>query len=311
MLGQVGPEETILYLWQNTNTVVIGRNQNAWKECRCHVLEKEGGQLARRLSGGGAVFHDLGNLNFTFITTRESYDLHKQLSIILRAVRSLGIDAEFSGRNDLVIDNRKFSGNAFWLGSVSAYHHGTLLVNCDLRSLSRYLQVSREKIKSKGIDSVRSRVVNLSDVRHGLTVDIVSDAIIESFIKAYSGEHRVDEVDPHSLSELKDLYRKYASWEWRFGKSPEFDISYEKRFTWGEIELGMTLRKGHIESVQLFSDAMNADLILTIASALKQIPLQITAIEAALKNVVTSFNDPDARMIIEDVERWLRSKLLL
>lgn len=141
----------ILYLWQNRDTVVIGKNQNPWKECRVRMLEKDGGYLARRLSGGGAVFHDLGNLNFTFLMNRSDYDLEKQVNVILTAVRSLGIPAEKNGRNDLVINGRKFSGNAFCFRKNSAYHHGTILVSSSLEKMTKYLQVPEEKSDPKGL----------------------------------------------------------------------------------------------------------------------------------------------------------------
>ena len=114
-----------LFLWQNKNTVVIGKNQNAWAECRCSLLESEGGKLARRLSGGGAVFHDLGNLNFTFLSSTVNYDLSRNLNVIKTACHLAGISAEISGRNDILADNRKFSGNAFYNTKDKSYHHGT------------------------------------------------------------------------------------------------------------------------------------------------------------------------------------------
>jgi len=153
LIDRVEEDEIILYLWQNEHTVVIGRNQNAWKECRCSKLEeRDGGYLARRLSGGGAVYHDLGNLNFTFLMERDDYDLHKQLSVILDAVKKLGIEAEFSGRNDLTAQGKKFSGNAFYFGTDKAYHHGTILYDTEIEPLLEYLSVSSEKIKTKGIE---------------------------------------------------------------------------------------------------------------------------------------------------------------
>ena len=131
--------EAILYLWRNAHTVVVGRNQNPWAECRLDLLESEGGKLARRSTGGGAVYHDLGNHNYSFILPRKRYNMERQLAVILGALRGLGLDAEFSGRNDLVIGGRKFSGNAYQLTRDKGLHHGTLLFSADMAMLSRYL----------------------------------------------------------------------------------------------------------------------------------------------------------------------------
>jgi lipoate-protein ligase A len=185
ILLNLPPETCVLYLYQNENTVVIGKNQNAWKECRHALLESEGGKLARRISGGGAVFHDMGNLNFSFIVDKNEYDLHRQLSVILEAVRSLGIEAEFSGRNDILSEGAKFSGNAFCYKKTSAFHHGTILINADMTRLARYLSVSQDKIVSKGVESVRARVCNLKERNPEITVEKVKDALYESFEKIY------------------------------------------------------------------------------------------------------------------------------
>ncbi len=186
LLNRVGEGELILYLWQNERTVVIGRNQNPWKECRTALLAEEGGCLARRLSGGGAVFHDLGNLNFTFVMPAEDYDLPRQLTVIERACRSLGIPAERSGRNDLLADGRKFSGNAFYKHNGKAYHHGTLMVDVDMEMVQRYLSPSKAKLAAKGVDSVRSRVVNLREFVPSLTIDQLSDALIVALAEVYA-----------------------------------------------------------------------------------------------------------------------------
>ena len=163
----------LLYLWQNERTVVIGRNQNAWAECRTTALFEEGGRLARRLSGGGAVYHDLGNLNFTFLLCEEDYDLTRQLSVIRRACSLCGIETEISGRNDLLASGRKFSGNAFCHHEGRAYHHGTLLIDVDADAMGRYLSPSKAKLEAKGVESVRSRVVNLRELNPALTVDML------------------------------------------------------------------------------------------------------------------------------------------
>ena len=186
LLNRVGEGELILYLWQNERSVVIGRNQNPWKECRTALLAEEGGRLARRLSGGGAVFHDLGNLNFTFLMPAADYDLLRQLTVIERACQSLGIPAARSGRNDLLADGRKFSGSAFYKHAGKAYHHGTLMVDVDLEMVQRYLRPSKAKLAAKGVDSVRSRVVNLREFVPDLTIPRLADALIAALAEVYA-----------------------------------------------------------------------------------------------------------------------------
>ena len=171
----------LLYLWRNERTVVIGRNQNAWAECRTALLSEEGGTLARRLSGGGAVYHDLGNLNFTFLMRTWDYDLARQLSVIRRACAVCGIETEISGRNDLLADGRKFSGNAFYHHEGRSYHHGTLLVDVDGEAMKRYLSPSKAKLEAKGVESVRSRVVNLKELNPAIAVETLKAAMKTAF----------------------------------------------------------------------------------------------------------------------------------
>ncbi len=241
LLDTVEPGQCILYLWQNENTIVIGRNQNPWKECRTELFEFEGGRLARRLSGGGAVYHDNGNLNFTFIANLETYDLDKQVRVILDAVNSLGIKAEISGRNDLTADGRKFSGNAFCFRKNSAFHHGTVLVSADFAKLAKYLQVPDGKMRSKGIQSMQSRVVNLSEFEPTLTIETVAEALIASFRSAYDTTAPVEDAIKEGKAgreALEELYCKYSSWAWRYGEAPKFDVDMETRFSWGGVEIG-------------------------------------------------------------------------
>ena len=181
----VQPGECILYLWQNQKTVVIGKNQNCWKECKVNDLERDGGHLVRRLSGGGAVYHDMGNLNFTFCVRKEDYDVDRQLSVIVAAVRSFGLDAEKTGRNDITAGGRKFSGNAFYRSGVFCYHHGTLLVSADMQQMGKYLNVSKQKLQSNGVDSVRSRVVNLRELEKTVTIEALEDRLQKAFAQVW------------------------------------------------------------------------------------------------------------------------------
>ena len=210
LLLHCGENECILYLWQNRNTIVIGRNQNAWKECLVSKLEEENGFLVRRLSGGGAVYHDLGNLNFTFLVRKPNYDLNKQLDVILRAVQKLGVHAEKSGRNDILVDGHKFSGNAFYEQGDYCYHHGTLMVNVNLSELSKYLTVSKEKLQSKGVDSVRARVANLSEYAPNMTMDLLREKLLEAFEEVYglkADTLKVEDLDAEDIAKNYHLLK--------------------------------------------------------------------------------------------------------
>ncbi|MFO7818805.1 MAG: lipoate--protein ligase [Halanaerobacter sp.] len=295
LLEELGAEEMILYLWQNDNTVVVGRNQNAWQECRVGNLEDAGGKLARRLSGGGAVFHDRGNLNYTLLMPKDLYDLEEKLGIILDALDNLGIKAEFSGRNDLVYQGKKISGNAFYYGTKGAYIHGTVLVDSDLDKLSSYLNVSDEKIRSKGIDSVQSRVMNLTEISKELTVKRVQDSIQASFCKTYNQGQALPQIEISENERIAELYDKYSAWSWRFGETPDFDISLSRRFEWGEVELNLELSYGNIESAVLYSDAMYSALIQEISESLVGYPFKLKAIIEVVKNILTVYSFPNQK----------------
>lgn len=265
LFNTINTDIVILYLWQNNNTVVIGRNQNAWKECNYEKLENDGGKLARRLSGGGAVYHDLGNLNFTFIMHKNNYNMEKQLSVLKNSLKYFNINAEFSGRNDMLIDGKKFSGHAYYFKDNKAYHHGTLLVNSDLEKLSVYLNPSKKKIESKGVDSVRSRVTNIADIDKDISIYRLANALKRSFEDSYGTISKYNVYDDNNLDILK-LQEKYSSWDWIYGKSPRFDISFSERFTWGEIEIALSLENGSINDIQVYTDAMDTELFENFSS---------------------------------------------
>ena len=285
LLETVQPGCCILYLWQNQNTVVIGRNQNAWAECRTSLLEEEGGLLARRLSGGGAVFHDLGNLNFTFIMCQEDYDLDKQLSVIREACAAAGIQVEKSGRNDLLAGGCKFSGNAFYHAGGKAYHHGTLLVDADMEKLGRYLTPSKAKLASKGVQSVRSRVINLKQLCPDLTCEILKQHMTAAFGKVYGAAPQVLALSDEDEAAITEAAKTLGSWDWLYGQKLPFSVSFEDRFSWGGILLELDVQNGLVEAAQVYSDAMDWALPQKIQDALWGCKLAMDPLCEALQNM--------------------------
>ena len=287
------PGECILYLWQNAHTVVIGRNQNCWKECRVSELEADGGHLVRRLSGGGAVYHDLGNLNFTFCMRKEDADVERQLQVIIEAVASFGLTAEKTGRNDVAINGQKFSGNAFFDSNGYYYHHGTLLLNVDTASMSRFLNPSKAKLQSKGVDSVRSRVVNLSSLCPDITVDTIKQAMFTAFSKVY----RLPAM-PLCAKRLKQTAiqkgrERFSSDRWKYGQKIPFTNRLEQRFSWGEVSLELHVNEGMITEALLSSDSMEADWFSDIGAEFQGLPYRTDILCKALNQSLEQHMVPE------------------
>lgn len=274
LLNTVQPGQCILYLWQNQRTVVIGRNQNAENECRIQALEGDGGHLVRRLSGGGAVYHDLGNLNFTFLVTREDYDVAKQTEVILRAVQKVGLRAEKNGRNDLTVDGQKFSGHAYYRTGEQCYHHGTIMVDVDMAPLEKYLNVSPLKLQAKGVKSVRSRVANLRDYLPELTISQLNQALVEAFGAVYElpvTELRYEDLDQEAIARGQARFSDPA---WIYGDSRPLEVSREARFDWGILRLDYSQRDGLITEAALWSDGLDADFLSRVPGLLLGCPLE-------------------------------------
>ena len=283
LFDTLGREARVFYLWQNRNTVVIGRHQNAWRECRVKLLEDEGGYLARRSSGGGAVYHDLGNLNFSFVLPRQEYDQGRQLEVIRRAVAEFGIEAGFTGRNDLVLPGgEKFSGNAFRFSREAGLHHGTIMVDVAMDRLGRYLAPDEGKLKAKGIDSVRSRVRNLVEIAPDMTIEGLKQALERAFIATY-GPAETLEASDLAGERLTELERRYDSWDFRLGKALPFDATLEHRFPWGGVTLQLNLKGGSVVGAKVFSDAMDEAMIARVAPALTGARYENRALAAALR----------------------------
>ncbi len=266
LLDNVSRGDRVLYFYVNAKAVIIGRHQNAWKECRLSAMERDGVQLVRRHTGGGAVYHDRGNLNFSFITSEKDYDIERQMRVITNAVRALGLEPELSGRNDVLIEGRKFSGNAYGLAKGNRSHHGTLLINADLSVFGDYLNVSAAKMRAKGVESVRSRVCNLSEFKNDVTVDTMRELVISAFAAEFGKIHEYS-FDETALSEIDARTMVMHSWEWVYGKTPEFDYTVDHRFSFGETQLHFKLKEGLIKTCRVYSDSLNTD----IAPALERI----------------------------------------
>lgn len=298
LFNEVEDHQAILYLWQNQNTVVIGRNQNPYRECKYKQLEADGGKLARRLSGGGAVFHDLGNLNFTFIMKKPLFDIKRQLQVIIDAIATLGIKAEFSGRNDILTEGRKFSGNAFYYNEDRCYHHGTLLVSADMSKLAQYLTVSKKKMEAKGVKSVQSRVINLIELNADLTIGLLKEALKESFKKSYT--HEKCQSETYDDISDQELYDRYASWNWRFGETPKFKVNLHERFSFGELEIMINLKDSVIKDLKIYSDAMDVDIVKDIEEALLQVKYEGKDLVKALDPLTHKYGE-----IIQEIQDWL------
>ena len=251
-----------MYLWKNHRTVVIGQNQNPYSECNVELLCSEGGYVMRRTTGGGAVYHDDGNINFSFIAPPGLYDQKRQFSVLQRAVGCYGLNTELSGRNDVLCEGRKFSGNAFSKGRYQNLHHGTVLIKGDMNDLQRYLRVKPAKLQKHGVKSVQSRVVNLSELADVTSVNIVPH-LINAFEEVYGDKVQLIEFDKLiCLDEVKALYEKYSSDAWLFDRWRGFQSQYSAQFEWGGVELSLDIDEEHrrIRKVAMATDCLNTEL---------------------------------------------------
>jgi lipoate-protein ligase A len=311
-------DHAALFLWQNKDTVVIGRNQNPWTECNLAKMEEDSIRLARRISGGGAVFHDIGNLNFSFIVNRDIYDVSRQCGVIINGLKRLGINACKSGRNDMTVNDKKFSGNAFCFRGQNALHHGTILIKADKEKMSKYLTVSRDKFKSKGIASVKSRVINLSEIKPDLTPNMVKREIIKAFEEEYGIAAEIVDLSAKTRDMwpkdpfFRDIMRRNGSWEWCYGEAPEFDITLKNRFTWGGIELYFKLDEGVIKKAEVYSDALCEEIISLLPGLFKNSRLGsdlLHKLNNSKKAIRSLLKDNDSKdIVLDDLARWLANE---
>ena len=258
-------EDTVtMYLWKNQQTVVIGYNQNPYSECNVQLLLDEGGHLMRRGTGGGAVYHDLGNINFSFVADKSLYNVRKQLSVIQDALLAYGLKAEISGRNDLTCQGRKFSGNAFGKGKKNNLHHGTILIKTDGAMMQRYLTVDKAKLMKNGVKSVASRVVNLSELVPELTSESIKQPLIASFEKVYGGKATMLDFDTLiNKKEVQAIREHIASDDFLFGRWRQFKTTKKAQFPWGNVDIALHIdeAKAVITDIQIASDCLDTEMI--------------------------------------------------
>ncbi|GLJ03857.1 MULTISPECIES: lipoate--protein ligase [Bacillus] len=257
-LKYLDPEETYLLFYINQPSIIIGKNQNTIEEINTKYVEDNGIKVVRRLSGGGAVYHDKGNLNFSFITKDDGDSFHnfkKFTEPVIKALEKLGVKAELSGRNDIMADGRKISGNAQFATRGRIFSHGTLLFDSEIEHVVSALNVKKEKIESKGIKSIRSRVANISELMDQKMTTEEFRKILLSYIFDTNGDvpqYRLTEKDWEKIHEIsRDRYQK---WEWNYGRSPKFNLQHSKRFSAGSIDLRLEVKKGMIQDCKIFGD---------------------------------------------------------
>jgi len=307
---QMPTTQRVLFLWRNAETVVIGRAQNPWKECNTARMAQDNVRLARRSSGGGAVFHDLGNTCFTFMAGKPEYDKSVSTALVLSALHNLGIHATASGRNDLEVETtdgmRKISGSAYKETQDRGFHHGTLLLNADLTRLANYLNPDPKKLQAKGITSVRARVANLADISPGVTHQQICDSIISAFFALYGERVEAEHISPQALPDLPgfvETFARQSSWEWNFGQAPAFSHLLDNRFSWGGIELHFDVEKGHITRTQLFTDSLNPAPLEALALRLQGTLYRSEILQQECEALIAEF--PEQEKELREMANWI------
>ena len=295
-------------LWQNRNAVIIGKYQNTLSEIDPAYVKEHGIQVVRRLSGGGAVYHDLGNLNFSFISDADAsgrIDLSPFCLPVIRALRSLDVPAELNGRNDMTVEGKKFSGNAQYVSHGRVLHHGTILFDSDLEAVGHALRADDEKLRSKGVPSVRSRVTNLLPyLPQGTTLETFRKTLLAHILLEQPGEAYLLAVeDLRAIEEIRS--RRYACWEWNVGRSPAGSMEKKRRIEGcGTVGVFLGTDKGRIRSLRFFGDFFSSLEPELLAERLIGVRLDE-------KELISALADADPELYIRGMTREDLLRILL
>ncbi len=272
LLRNVDPEQTFLLFYINAPSIIIGRNQNTMEEINYDYVQQHGLRVVRRLSGGGAVYHDLGNLNFSFITKddRSSFqNFEKFTRPVIAVLHEMGIPAELSGRNDILVHGRKVSGNAQYRSGGRMFSHGTLLFDSNLEHVVEALNVSHSKISSKGLKSVRSRVANISEfLSEPMDIHQFKRRILQGVFGREDNfpSYRLTEADWEQIRQISA--RRYGNWDWNYGQSPKFNVQKKHRFPVGEVDVRIDVHNGLINGLRIYGDFLGNGEMADIESRL-------------------------------------------
>lgn len=281
--------ETYLLFYINEPSIIIGKNQNTIEEINTEYVEANGIKVVRRLSGGGAVYHDLGNLNFSFITKDDGESFHnfkKFTEPVIEALKKLGVNAELSGRNDIVVEGRKISGNAQFSTRGRMFSHGTLMLDSEIENVVSALKVKKDKIESKGIKSIRSRVANISEfLTEKISIEDFRSLLLEYIFdgKENIQEYVLTEEDWEKIHQLSK--ERYQNWDWNYGKSPKFNLQHSHRFPVGGIDVRLEVNKGKIENCKIFGDFFGVGDVSDIEQKLIGLRYEKAEIDKALEDV--------------------------
>jgi len=284
--------ETYLLFYINEPSIIIGKNQNTIEEINTEYVEGNGIKVVRRLSGGGAVYHDLGNLNFSFITKDDGESFHnfrKFTEPVVTALKKLGVNAELSGRNDIEVGGRKISGNAQFSTKGRMFSHGTLMLNSEIENVVSALKVKKDKIESKGIKSVRSRVANISEfLDERMEIDEFRSLLLKNIFEGQEEipEYILTEEDWEKIHQLSK--ERYQNWDWNYGRSPKFNLQHSHRFPVGSIDVRLEVNKGVIENCKIYGDFFGVGDVSEIEEKLTGTRYEKNEIVKALADIDTT-----------------------